>query len=79
MANMKTFTTKEYKLIQKLRNLPPQATLHVKEPRPNHSFCVPLPLFRVYRVDEETFEAGWNYHHQEGPKQSFRFSEVAQD
>ncbi len=75
---MKTFTDRERRLIQRLRNLSPQATLHLREPCPNHSFCVPLPLFSLYRVDEEIFEAEWNDHHQQGPKQLFRFAEIVE-
>jgi hypothetical protein len=37
--------------------------------------CVPLPLFRVYKIDDGSFEAEWNSYHLAGPKQVFRFEE----
>jgi hypothetical protein len=35
--------------------------------------CTPLPLFRVYKIDDVSFEAEWNSHHVPGPKQVFQF------
>lgn len=35
--------------------------------------CVPLPLFRVYKIDDGNFEAEWNSYHSAGPKQVFQF------
>jgi len=50
-----------------------QTILQIKEPCPTHSVCNPLPLFRVYKIDDDTFEAQWNGYHEEGTKQLFRF------
>ena len=75
-SKMKTFTEKEVKLIGKLRRAPSQTTLDIREPCPNHSACNPLPLFRLYRVSEESFEAQWNTHHRRGPTQTFAFADV---
>jgi len=72
---MHTFTDREERLISKLKSMPPQSTLKISDPCPLHSMCVPLPLFRVYKIDHATFEAGWNSHHSAGPKQVFRFEE----
>jgi hypothetical protein len=69
----KVFTERELKLIQKIRNQPPQTVAQIKEACPSHSYCNPLPLFRVYKIDDVSFEAQWNSHHGEGPKQVFQF------
>jgi hypothetical protein len=58
-----------------LKSLAPQSVLKIAEPCPLHSMCVPLPLFRVYKIDDGSFEAEWNSYHQAGPKQVFRFEE----
>jgi hypothetical protein len=72
---MHTFTEREVRLIAKLKSMPPQTTLKIAESCPLHSMCVPLPLFRIYKIDDSTFEASWNGHHCTGPKQVFRFEE----
>jgi hypothetical protein len=72
---MHTFTESEIKLISKLKSLAPQSVLKIAEPCPLHSMCVPLPLFRVYKIDDGSFEAEWNSFHNAGPKQVFRFAE----
>jgi|GEM_PF-1458846 len=74
-SRMHTFTERENKLISKLKSLSPQAVLKIAEPCPLHSMCVPLPLFRVYKIDDGSFEAEWNSFHNAGPKQVFRFAE----
>jgi hypothetical protein len=73
---MQTFTDRENRLISKLKSMAPQSTLKIAEPCPLHSMCVPLPLFRVYKIDDSTFEAGWNTHHSAGPRQVFRFEDL---
>lgn len=73
---MKTFTDREVRLIRKLRTAPSQTTLELRDPCPSHSACIPLPLFRVYRTGESTFQAEWNSHHRPGPKQEFLFEDV---
>jgi hypothetical protein len=72
---MHTFTERENKLVSKLKSLAPQSVLKIAEPCPLHSMCVPLPLFRVYKIDDGSFEAEWNSYHLAGPKQVFRFEE----
>lgn len=74
-SRMHTFTERENKLVSKLKSLAPQSVLKIAEPCPLHSMCVPLPLFRVYKIDDGSFEAEWNSYHQAGPKQVFRFEE----
>jgi hypothetical protein len=76
---MKTFTARELDLIGKLREKPAQTTLQIREACPLHSVCTPLPLFRVYKMDDATFEAQWNEHHHSGTKQVFSFSESSQE
>jgi hypothetical protein len=76
---MKTFTDHELKLIRKLNDRPADTVLEIKEPCPLHSYCSPLPLFRVYKIDDSSFEAQWNEYHRAGVKQGFRFDEVASD
>src|SRR5262245_31919100 len=78
-SSMRTFSDRERRLIQKLKNLPPQTILKIAEACPLHSVCNPLPLFRVYKIDDASFEAEWNSHHKKGPKQIFRFEEAVQD
>ena len=73
---MKTFTDTERNLILKLKGMPQQTSLETRTPCLNHSFCLPLPLFRILRTDEDAFEAEWNEHHLKGPKQSFLLSSV---
>jgi len=70
---MHTFTDRESRLISRLKSMAPQTILKIAEPCPLHSMCVPLPLFRVYKIDDATFEAGWNSYHSAGPRQVFRF------
>jgi hypothetical protein len=73
---MTTFTEAELKLIRKLVEQPPQTVLQIKKSCPTHSVCNPLPLFRVYKVDDLTFEAQWNGYHEPGTKQVFEFSKL---
>jgi hypothetical protein len=70
---MTTFTDAELKLIRKLKTRPPQTVLEIKETCSKHSVCMPLPVFRVYKIDDMSFEAQWNSFHQPGPKQVFQF------
>jgi hypothetical protein len=70
---MHTFTDKESKLIRKLKNMPVQTVLKISEPCPLHSACTPLPLFRVYKIDDGQFEAEWNSYHSIGTRQVFGF------
>jgi hypothetical protein len=32
-----------------------------------------LPLFRVYKIDDTSFEAQWNGYHEQGTTQTFNF------
>lgn len=73
---MNTFTLREVKLIQKLTSQPPQTVLQIKEACPTHSVCNPLPAFRIYKIDDASFEAQWNGYHEAGAKQIFRFDAV---
>jgi hypothetical protein len=73
---MNTFSPRELKLIGKLRRQPAHTILGVFDACPLHSVCVPLPLFRIYKIDDTTFEAEWNDHHREGAKQVFRFEDA---
>ena len=73
---MNTFTDAELKLIRKAAAQPPQTVLHIKKPCPTHSVCNPLPLFRIYKIDDSSFEAQWNGYHEAGTKQTFRFDEA---
>jgi hypothetical protein len=72
---MTTFTDAELKLIRKLTTQPALTVLEIKKSCPTHSVCIPLPLFRVYKIDDTSFEAQWNDYHEEGPKQVFEFRE----
>lgn len=74
---MKTFSESEMKLIRKLQTLPADATLKIQVACPLHSVCTPLPLFRVYKIDDASFEAQWNDYHRAGPRQVFKFAEAA--
>ena len=73
---MNTFTEREVKLIRKLTARPPQTVLQINDPCPTHSVCNPLPLFRIYKIDDMSFEAQWNGYHEAGTKQVFRFDSV---
>ena len=73
---MNTFKDEELKLIRELPRLPVQSVLQIKEACPTHSVCNPLPLFRVYKIDDESFEAQWNGYHEAGTKQVFRFDQI---
>jgi hypothetical protein len=73
---MKTFNGHEMKLIRKLKDLPPQTTLQILQPCLLHSYCNPLPVFRVYKIDDKMFEAQWNDVHSPGIKQVFSFEDV---
>jgi hypothetical protein len=73
---MTTFTDAELKLIRKLATKPPLTVLRIKKTCPTHSVCTPLPLFRIYKIDDTSFEAQWNGYHEAGIKQVFRFEEL---
>ena len=73
---MDVFKEHELKLITKLKEEPAQTILKISESCPLHSVCMPLPLFRVYKIDDATFEAEWNEFHRRGPKQTFQFADV---
>ena len=73
---MTTFTDAELKLIRRLSGQPTQTALSIKEACPTHSVCTPLPLFRVYKIDDQSFEAQWNGYHEAGTKQVFQFGSV---
>jgi hypothetical protein len=73
-----TFTERELKLIRKVQNQPPRTVVQISESCPSHSYCTPLPLFRVYKIDDTSFEAQWNGYHDAGPAQIFRFEDVNQ-
>ena len=73
---MTTFTDDELKLVRKLASEPSLTVLQIKKACPTHSVCTPLPLFRVYKIDDASFEAQWNGFHEAGPKQVFRFEEA---
>lgn len=70
---MTTFTDAELKLIRKLASQSAQTVLQIMKACPLHSVCNPLPLFRVYKIDDGSFEAQWNGYHDAGPKQVFQF------
>jgi hypothetical protein len=73
---MNTFNDAELKLVRRLAAQPPQTVLQIREACPTHSVCNPLPLFRVYKIDDSSFEAQWNGFHETGTKQLFRFDEM---
>jgi len=75
---MTTFTHAELRLVRKLATEPPLTVLQIKLACPTHSVCNPLPLFRIYKIDDASFEAQWNGYHDSGPKQIFRFEEIDQ-
>jgi hypothetical protein len=70
---MTTFTDAELQLVRKLAAEPPHSVLQIRKACPTHSVCNPLPLFRLYKIDGQSFEAQWNGYHETGPKQLFRF------
>ena len=70
---MTTFTDSELKLIRKLKAQPPMTVLKINDACPTHSVCNPLPLFRLYKLDDDSFEAQWNGYHEPGVRQVFRF------
>ena len=70
---MHIFTEAELKLIGKLKERPAQTVLQINRPCPTHSVCTPLPLFRVYKIDDNFFEAQWNGYHEPFTKQVFEF------
>jgi len=76
IIGMKTFTDEELKLVRKLAAQTPQTVLQIKRPCPLHSVCNPLPLFRIYKTDDTSFEAQWNGYHEGGTKQIFRFEDA---
>jgi len=73
---MTTFTEAELKLIRKLSGQPVQTVQQIKKACLTHSVCNPLPLFRVYKIDDNSFEAQWNGYHEQGTKQVFRFDQL---
>jgi hypothetical protein len=73
---MTTFTDDELKLIRRLAQQPPQTVLQIKKPCPTHSVCNPLPLFRLYKIDDLSFEAEWNGYHEPETRQVFRFEQA---
>lgn len=74
---MTTFTDAELKLVRKLATAPAFTVLQIQQACPTHSVCNPLPLFRIYKIDDESFEAQWNGYHEAGPKQVFRCEDTA--
>jgi hypothetical protein len=52
LFGMRTFTEREFKLVQKLKQSPAQTVLKIAEACPLHSYCNPLPLFRLYKIDD---------------------------
>jgi hypothetical protein len=73
---MTIFTDAELKLVRDLASKPPLAVLQIKKACPTHSVCSHLPLFRIYKIDDASFEAQWNGFHEPGPKQVFRFEQM---
>jgi len=73
---MTTFTDAELKLVRKLTAQQPLSVLQIQQACPTHSVCNPLPLFRVYKIDNDSFEAQWNGYHERGTKQVFRFDNI---
>jgi hypothetical protein len=71
---MDTFTEAELKLIRKLTAQPALTILEINRSCPTHSVCTPLPLFRIYKIDDQSFEAQWNGYHEAGPRQVFSFA-----
>jgi hypothetical protein len=70
------FTEAELKLIGKLKQQPAQSVLQIRMPCPTHSVCEPLPLFRIYRIDDSSFEAQWNGYHEAFTTQVFQFADA---
>ena len=73
---MTTFSDPELKLIRQLAGQPPQSVLQIRQACPTHSVCNPLPLFRLYKIDDLSFEARWNGFHEQGTMQVFQFKDV---
>jgi hypothetical protein len=73
---MQIFTEPELKLIGKLKEGPSQRVLQIAKPCPIHSVCTPLPLFRIYKIDDLSFEAQWNGYHEPFTKQIFQFADA---
>jgi len=73
---MKTFSDDELKLTRTLRQRPPHTILSIPQACPLHSYCTPLPLFRIYKIDDDTFEAEWSDVHHPGVRQTFRFADA---
>jgi hypothetical protein len=73
---VRIFIEDELKLIGKLKERPAQTVLQIKRPCPTHSVCTPLPLFRIYKIDDTSFEAQWNGYHEPFTKQTFHFADV---
>ena len=76
---MTTFTDAELKLVHKLQAQPPLTVLQIRKACPTHSVCTPLPVFRVYKIDDASFEAQWNGYHETGPKQVFKFENAEKE
>jgi hypothetical protein len=76
---VRIFIEDELKLIGKLRERPAQTVLQIKRSCPTHSVCTPLPLFRIYKIDDTSFEAQWNGYHEPFTRQIFRFTDVIED
>ena len=73
---MHIFTEDELKLIKKLKRNPALTVLQIRKPCPTHSVCTPLPLFRIYKIDDNSFEAQWNGYHEPFTKQIFSFADA---
>ena len=69
-------TTPPPRLELQLVAQPAQTVLQIKKTCPTHSVCTPLPLFRVYKIDDSSFEAQWNGYHEQGTKQVFQFENI---
>ena len=65
-------------MIRRLAETDVGTVLELDEPCPIHSVCTPFPVFRIRRESQETFVAEWNTHHSKGPRQSFRFDNLAE-
>jgi hypothetical protein len=76
ISMMTTFTDAELRLVRKLATQPSLTVLQIKKTCPTHSVCTPFPLFRIYKIDDASFEAQWNGFHEAGTKQVFQFEEL---
>jgi hypothetical protein len=76
---MKTFTDREIKLVRQLQERPSGTVLSIQQSCPLHSYCSPLPSFRIYRVDDTKFEAQWNEYHKPMIKQTFEFATMQRE